>query len=111
MLKIKKGNRVLRIKDCRGLSSVRGLMFDKLEDKEGALIHANSIWTPFCKPLDLYFLDEKFIVIEKQSAPPLTLNPKTWKAYLNRKARYCLEVKSGISGIKKGSKISFIKQS
>jgi len=62
---------------------------------------------PFCKPLDLYFLDENFVVLEKQQAVPLTLNPKTWKAYSNRKARYCLEIRQGICNFKKGEKLGF----
>ncbi len=108
ILKIKAGKRILKIKDCRGLSSVRGLMFDSLIDKNGALIHGNNIWMPFCKPLDLYFLDENFVVIEKQVAAPLTLNPKTWKSYSNRDAKYCLEVKKDRASIKKGQKVFFV---
>lgn len=107
-VRIKAGNKILCIKDCRGFSSIRGLMFDSLADKDGALIHANSIWTPFCMPLDLYFLDEHFAVIEKMSSLPLTLNPKTWKVYTNRKAKYCLELKKGVVNIKKSKKIRFL---
>ncbi len=107
-IKIKAGNSILKIKDCKGLSSLRGLMFDHLDDKDGALIHANNIWMPFCRPLDLYFLDGNFVVLEKQEAVPLTLNPKTWKAYANAKAKYCLELKRGIAKIQKGQKIRFL---
>ena len=106
--KITIGKKSLRIKDCRGLSSLRGLMFDKLDGKDGALIRGNSVWTPFCVPLDLYFLDPDFLVLEKKAAMPLTLNPKTWKTYSNRKAKYCLELRQGIVGIRKGQKIKFL---
>ncbi|MEK6887326.1 MAG: hypothetical protein AABX14_00090, partial [Candidatus Aenigmatarchaeota archaeon] len=78
--------------DCRGLSSARGMVFDKKSN--GALIYANSIWTPFCPPLVLFFLDEKFRVVSKQNAAPLTLNPKTWRTYSNKKAKYCLEIRA-----------------
>ena len=103
--KMKLGNKNLRIKDCKGLSSVRGLMFDSLSNKDGALIYANSIWMPFCLPLDLYFLDKKFAVMERMDAVPITLNPKTWKIYRNKKASYCLELKKGRAVLKKGARI------
>lgn len=95
VINFKLGKRSFRVKDCKGLSSVRGLMFDDLDRYDGALIYANSIWTPFVKhTLDLFFLDEKMKVIGKQRAVPMTLSPKTWKTYSNKKAKYCLEVKS-----------------
>ena len=94
IIKIKIGGRSYRVKDCRGLASVRGLMFDDINDYEGALIYANNIWMPFVKHnLVLYFLDEKMKPVEKQLAVPLTLNPKTWKTYKSKKAKYCLEIK------------------
>ncbi len=95
IIKIKIKGKIFRVKDCRGISSVRGLMFDDIKGHDGALVYANSIWMPFVKHnLDLFFLDEKFRVIGKQRAVPLTLNPKTWKVYKNKKARYCLEIKA-----------------
>jgi uncharacterized membrane protein (UPF0127 family) len=105
MQRIRAGGKMLRIKDCKGISSARGLMFDSLKDKDGALIYANNIWMPFCQPLDIYFLDTKFKVLEKQFAIPMTLNPKTWKIYKNEKAAYCLELRKGAAKIKKGHKI------
>ena len=89
------GSRKFRVKDCKGLSSVRGLMFDDMKEYDGALIHANSIWMPFVKhKLDLFFLDGKMKVIDKQKAIPMTLDPRTWKSYSSKKAKYCLEIKS-----------------
>ncbi len=89
------GRRTYRVKDCKGLLSVRGLMFDNMESYDGALIHGNSIWMPFVRhPLDLFFLDKNRKVIGKQKAVPMTLHPRTWKAYSNRKAKFCLEIKS-----------------
>jgi uncharacterized membrane protein (UPF0127 family) len=105
MKKITLGEKILRIKDCRGISSVRGLMFDSLKDKDGALIYANNIWMPFCQPLDIYFLDKNFVVLERMDAIPITLHPKTWKTYKNKKARYCLELRKGSAQIKKGQRI------
>ena len=46
---IKIGKKKLRIKDCKGLSSVKGLMFDEMKGLDGALIYGNSIWMPFVK--------------------------------------------------------------
>ncbi len=87
------GRKTYRVKDCKGLASIRGLMFDD-SDIDGALIHANSIWMPFVKhDLDLFFLDGKMKIISSQKASPMTLNPKTWKTYSDKKAKYCLEIK------------------
>lgn len=93
IINFKLNGKKFKVKDCRGISSVRGLMFDKLENYDGALVYSNKIWTPFCAPLTLFFLDEKKRVIGKQKSVPLTLNPKTWKTYSNKKAKYCLEIK------------------
>jgi len=70
-------------------------MFDEIKNKDGALIYANSIWMPFVKkPLKLLFLDENMKLIKTvEKAVPMTLNPKTWKIYECRDAKYCLEVK------------------
>jgi len=96
IIRVRIRNKAFRIKDCKGLASLWGLMFDKMKNIDGALIYANNIWMPFVKnDLDLLFLDKKFTVIDIKKAVPLTFNPKTWKAYVNWKARYCLEVKSG----------------
>jgi uncharacterized membrane protein (UPF0127 family) len=104
--KIKINNKILRIKDCKGLSSVRGLMFDSMNDKDGALIYANSVWMPFVKQtLNLVFLDKDMKVVENDIAAPLTLNPKTWRTYSNDKARYCLELKNTDLKIRTGMKI------
>lgn len=96
-MKIKINKKIFEIKDCKGFSSMRGLMFDDLKDKDGALIYANNIWMPFVKHrLDLLFLDEKFRLVERKRAVPMTLHPKTWKIYKNKNAKYCLELKSGM---------------
>ncbi len=94
IIEIKANGKTYRVKDCKGFASVRGLMFDKIDKYDGALIYANNIWMPFVKSkLDLFFLDNRMKVLEKQTAVPLTLNPKTWKTYSNKKAKYCLEIK------------------
>lgn len=95
-----------RIKDCRGLSSLRGLMWDPLEDHQGALIYSNSIWMPFVQhALDLIFLDAHFRVVETAHAVPLTWHPRTWRVYRCRRARYCLELQAGLVQGKKGTQI------
>ena len=91
------GKRIISIKDCRGFSSIRGLMFDSMQDYDGALIYANAIWMPFVKHnLDLIFLDKSHKILEIQAAIPITANPKTWRIYRQDDAKYCLEIKSGI---------------
>ena len=98
LLKIRIGNKIIRVKDCKGLASLRGLMFDSMKGYDGALIYANSIWMPFVKyELDLIFLDKDFRIIGIRNAVPLTFNPDTWRIYKNEKARYCLEIKAGIA--------------
>ncbi|MFH1420993.1 MAG: hypothetical protein ABIG30_03470 [Candidatus Aenigmatarchaeota archaeon] len=87
----------LNVKDCtQTLSSMKGLMFSRLRDIDGALVKGNIIWMPFCKPLDLFFLDKDFNFLEKQPAAPLTLNPKSWKTYSCKAASYCLELRPGL---------------
>lgn len=96
----------LKIKKCSGLSSLKGLMFDSLEKKDGALIHGNSVWMPFVKQeLDLFFLDDLLRIVDIQKAVPMTLHPKTWTVYSSRKARYCLEVKAGLVKTEKGMNV------
>jgi len=105
-IKIKLGKSVFNIKDCRGLGSLRGLMFDNMDGHDGALITGSSIWMPFVKSnLNLIFLDKGMKILDKQLAVPLTLNPKTWKVYSNGKAKYCLELKHTKLSVKKGAKI------
>ena len=89
----------------RGLKSIKGLMFNDMRNIDGALITGNSIWMPFVKrKLYLTFLDNKFKVVDKQLAVPLTLNIKTWKTYNCKRASYCLETKMKLP-VKKGDKI------
>ena len=109
IIRIKIKNKTLRIKNCKGFSSFRGLMFDNLSDKDGALIYGNSIWMPFVRcDLDLLFLDKNFQIIDVQRAVPLSLNRETWKIYKNKHAKYCLEIKAGLERFQKGQKINFI---
>ena len=94
---VRVGNKKIRIKDCSGLKSVSGLILDDMKKHSGALIYSNNIWMPFVKhELDLLFLDGEFRIIDIQKALPLTLNPKTWRVYKNNKAKYCLEIKTGL---------------
>ncbi len=83
----------LKIKICNTFSkSFRGLMFDN--DHDGALICGNSVWMPFVKThLLLFFLDGDGIVLSRQAAEPITLNPRTWRTYTDKRASCVLEVK------------------
>ena len=103
---IKVGSRVLKVKNCNGFASLCGLAFDDMKKHNGALIYSNNIWMPFVKhELDLLFLDSDFKILDIQRAIPLSLNPKTWKYYKNKNARYCLELKSGLVSARKGLKV------
>ena len=94
-IKIRIDNKILRVKDCKGLASLRGLMFDNLKGYDGALIYSNSIWMPFVRhELDLIFLDKDFRVVEIQRAVPVTMNPNTWRTYRYKSAKYCMEIKA-----------------
>ena len=96
-MKVRIGKKILNIKDCKGAASLKGLMFDDMNDKDGALIYANNIWMPFVKhELDLFFLDSQMRVLKKERAVPLTLNTSTWKVYKCAEATKCLEVKAGL---------------
>jgi uncharacterized membrane protein (UPF0127 family) len=98
IVRVKIGKRKLRIKDCRNFFSLTGLMFDNMEKIDGALIYGNSLWMPFVKKdLELIFLDDDFKVVGVQDAVPLTLDPRTWRIYENRRARYCLEISRGLA--------------
>jgi len=93
-------NKAVKLKDCRGLLSIRGLMFDDVKEYDGALIHGNSVWMPFVRhKLILFFLDENMKVLEKKPAEPMTLDPKTWRIYGNKKAKYCVEIKQHIPAL------------
>jgi len=103
-MKIKINKKVFEIKDCKGFRSIRGLMFDPLKKRDGALIYANNIWMPFVKhDLDLFFLDKSFRIIEKQRAVPMRWKRKTWKIYKNTKAKYTLELRAGIATPRNGT--------
>ena len=109
IIKVEIGKRVFKIKNCKSISSVRGLMFDDLKDKDGALIYANSIWMPFVKrKLNLAFLDKNMKVLGQTIAEPVSFNFKTWKIYKNKNARYCLELKDTKVKIAKGTRIKVL---
>lgn len=109
VVRIKVHGQIFRIKDCRGLSSVRGLMWDTLEDHQGALIYSNSVWMPFVKQaLDLLFLDARWRVVETAYAVPLTWHPRTWRVYRCPHARYCLELKAGLVQVERGAQLELL---
>jgi len=98
---------VIKVKNCKGFASLFGLAFDEMKSHGGALIYSNSVWMPFVKhDLDLLFLDNNFRIVNIQKAVPITLNPKTWKSYKCKKAKYCLELKAGLISARKGMKIA-----
>jgi uncharacterized membrane protein (UPF0127 family) len=94
IIRMKVRGRRLRIKDCAGWASLRGLMFDSMEDCDGALIYGRAVWMPFVRHrLELHFLDSRKKTVEIQHAVPISLHPRTWKIYRNEKASYVLEIK------------------
>ncbi|MBI2172861.1 MAG: DUF192 domain-containing protein [Candidatus Aenigmarchaeota archaeon] len=108
-MRISAGKKMFSVKDCRGLSCVRGLMFDGMEDIDGALVRGSSIWMPFVKhELELFFIDRNMKTIKKSPAVPMSLNPKTWKTYSCNGARYCLEMKKGLCKAKVGAKVKIM---
>ena len=89
------GRKTYKIEIMGFLRSMIGLMFDSLDDKDGALIHGNSIWMLFVKKeLWLLFLDNDMRILKVEKAVPMTLNPKTWKTYSCWNAVKCLELKT-----------------
>jgi uncharacterized membrane protein (UPF0127 family) len=105
---VKLSGKKLKIKDCKGFDSISGLMFNDMKVHKGALIYSNNVWMPFVRhELDLLFLDKNHFVIDIQKAVPLSFNPKTWRVYKNKKAKYCLEIKADTVSVKRGMKIIF----
>ena len=108
IIKIKIGNRTLRIKDCKGIASLKGLMFDSMKNCDGALIYGKVIWMPFIKhKLKLIFLDKDFEVVDTQYAIPISINIKSWRTYSCSRAKYCLETNKDVK-VKIGDKIRSI---
>lgn len=94
LIKVKIGKKNFIVKDCRGVASLRGLMFDSMEDHDGALIEGGSIWMPFVgRKLNLIFLSKDLKVLGQKTAVPLTWHPRTWRVYSSAGAKYCLELK------------------
>ena len=109
LIKLAIGKKVFRVKNCKGIASVRGLMFDDMKNHDGALIYANNIWMPFVKKdLNLLFLDEKMKVINQKLAKPISLNFNSWKVYNDKDARYCLELKHTKIKVAKGTRIKVL---
>ncbi len=99
MLIIELNGKRLRIKDGRSLlSGTIGLMLNNFKDIDGCLIKTNSIHTAFCRPLDLFWLDNDLRIIEMQKT-------KGTHVYSCNKARYCLELKKDLIKAEKGLKI------
>lgn len=108
MLLNHKGNRYL-IKDCTGLRSIKGLMFDSMKNTDGAMIYGSSIWMPFVRqPLQLIFLDRNDAVLKVMNAIPMTYHPKTWKFYTCIHASRCIEMKNEID-VCIGEKLNFVR--
>lgn len=106
MITVKIDSQKISVKLCKGFSKYKGLMFDRLKDKDGALLEAKAIWMLFTKyPLDLIFIDRERRIVNIQRAIPLTLDPKTWKIYRCPRARWCLELKEGLFKGKVSDKI------
>jgi uncharacterized membrane protein (UPF0127 family) len=106
IIQVQVGKKTFRVKDCKGLSSVKGLMFDEMKNYDGALIYANRIWMPFVKKdLNLIFLDKDMKVIKSKIAVPVNSSRKSWKVYRDNRALYCLELKNTGLKIAKGTRI------
>ncbi|MGC9310468.1 MAG: DUF192 domain-containing protein [Candidatus Aenigmatarchaeota archaeon] len=103
-----KGKFLCRAKIVNGWRAMLGLMFRiRLKKKDALMLelpkHRVDIhsWFMFF-PIDLFFLDEKFRVIEKASLSP-------WKIYLpKRRAKYLLEANKGELKIGLGERLSVV---
>jgi uncharacterized membrane protein (UPF0127 family) len=109
-IKVKIGKKILKIKDCKRFSAIRGLMFENLEDKDGALMYMNFLCNSLCMTfvkdkLNLVFLDDKMRVLDAKIAEPMRTSYKTWKTYSCDNAKYCLELKDTRLKIKEGTQI------
>lgn len=93
---------------------MRGLMGRTLEESEGMLFvfpcpGYHSIWMMGMKQeIDICFVDEKKRVINVFcAAPPLTLDPRSWRLFFpKRPAKYVLEL-SPRSGIREGDVLTW----
>ncbi len=109
-LTVKIGKSLLKVKDCRGIASLWGLMFDDMKNHDGALLYGHSIWMPFIKrKLKLIFVDMRHKVVGVTNAVPISLDWKTWKIYFSFKAMYCIETKRNIK-VKIGSNVRYSKK-
>jgi uncharacterized membrane protein (UPF0127 family) len=102
--------RIARVRICNSkLSRLRGLMFSRLKDVDGALlvfpkeervaIHMLFVF----QSLDIYWIDSRGKIIEMQRAKPFALS--LYKA--RKKARYVLELKAGLAKLGIGEKLTF----
>jgi hypothetical protein len=95
-----------------------GLMFRK--STNGLLmkftfnsIERRGIWMPFMRfPIDIVYIDSKKSVAGLvERAPPMTLNPRTWKVFYPEKpAKYILELPAGAAkkaGLEMGDVLEF----
>ncbi len=97
-MKARIGEKEYDVLDMKGWRSFIGLMFNDMNEIDGALIYGNSIWMPFVKrPLTLIFLDDENKILQVDFAIPITTNPRTWKTYSCKKASKCLELKEKIN--------------
>lgn len=88
---------------CKGWKNFLGLMFRK--EKKTCLLTSNkakkwSIHTWFCHhPLNIYFLNEQGVVVEKTTMKP-------WRMYTSRKkAHYALETPLNTENYEVGQRI------
>jgi len=80
-------NKKYEVEECKYFSKARGLMFSKkrnliFELKEDEIVH--SLFVSF--PIKLYFLDEKFRLLEKKKLRPF------WGYVPKFKAKYLVEI-------------------
>ena len=99
-----------------------GLMFRKsMPENKGFLMEFSSegkdiysIWMLFMRfPIDIIFIDSgKRVTDVVRNAPPVSLNPATWKVYRpSEPVRWILEMKAGSAERKKisrGDRLSFV---
>ena len=70
-MKVRIENKNYMVKECKGFSKIRGLMFSKKKNLIFKLNGNEAVHNFFVFfPIKLYFLDEKFRVLEKAKLNP-----------------------------------------
>ena len=92
----------------------KGLMYISRLDEDGGMLlsyQKSDYWGVWmknvCIPLDVIWIDEKNIVVDKKTLQMNLDNPELTITYIDKKSRYTLEVNANTFNGKIGDKVSF----